>query len=172
MELKKEILQYLYNNNKDYQLIDLANFLSELQSELSNIRETLLRMGQGKDNEELIQHSGQPVALLTGYIDRIPQTLENNKIMARLTSKGEEYYKNNYVSPKAFIKADNLHIGNNYGNYSQTILPIPSSSPKDSKVDSKVAISAIIQKWWWIIVVPIIIGIILLVIEYKYFNKS
>lgn len=72
------------------------------------------------------------------------------------------------------ISADNLHIGDNFGTYSQrldsrTKKKITTNAPA-TKENKQSAIVKIIFKYWWAFLIPVIIGIILLLIEYKFFQ--
>lgn len=104
-----------------------------------------------------------------------------------ITNKGVDFFNaggykklfevNNLPDPQksqVTISADNLHIGDNFGTYSQRL---DSRLKKKSVVNAPAtnenkqsAIIKIISKYWWALLIPVIIGIVLLLIEYNFFH--
>lgn len=72
------------------------------------------------------------------------------------------------------ITANNLQIGDNYGNYSQSLdarLKTQMTTNIHATGDDKQStIIKVFSKYWWAFLIPVIIGIILLLIEYNFFH--
>jgi hypothetical protein len=77
-----------------------------------------------------------------------------------------ENYTNSIVNKDSEIHKSDLRLDNNSGNKTTNA---PTAIPNQNE-DSKII--DIIKKYWWFIIIPISIGIILLKIEYGWFNNK
>lgn len=78
-----------------------------------------------------------------------------------------KYLKKSLVeTPPTFnITGTNIHIGQNNGNYTQSSLTDVRSIEKP-----KNNIASFISKFWWAVIIPILVGIVLVSIEYNWFQ--
>ncbi len=77
-----------------------------------------------------------------------------------------ENYTNSIVNKDSKIHKSDLRLDNNIKNKTTNA---PTAIPNQNE-DSKII--DIIKKYWWFIIIPIIVGIILLNIEYGWFNHK
>lgn len=170
--LRLQILEYLIANNGIEDFVDIKNPFLNPSSDI-NERSKYISVIDQLLKDEHIDMGDKGYGIMGCFDAGKLRPIDYIKVNARLTPIGEIYIQGRNKQQIPTISAGNVHIGDNFGNYNQSLGSRATNFKQNIKPkqypSTKSKVPSVIEKYWWAFAVPIIVIIIGLYIEKYYF---